>query len=74
VEEATPLGAAILAGIGVGLYKDEQDAFERIRKPGRTYQPDLPLTAQYAEWFQVYKQLYPILKPVNHQLFDRFLA
>jgi sugar (pentulose or hexulose) kinase len=26
VEEATPLGAAILAGIGVGLYRDEQDA------------------------------------------------
>jgi xylulokinase len=74
VEEATPLGAAILAGIGVGLYKDEQDAFERVRKPGKTYQPDLRLTSQYAEWFQVYKQLYPILKPVSHQLFDRFLA
>jgi xylulokinase len=37
VEESTPLGAAILAGIGIGLYRDEQDAFERVYKPGRTY-------------------------------------
>jgi xylulokinase len=74
VEEATPLGAAILAGIGVGLYKDEQDAFEHVYKPGKTYQPDPRLASQYAEWFQVYKQLYPTLKPVSHQLFDRFLT
>jgi len=74
VEEATPLGAAILAGIGVGLYNDEQSAFERVRKPGKTYQPDLRLTSQYAKWFQIYKQLYPALQPINHQLFDRFLA
>jgi xylulokinase len=74
VEEATPLGAAILAGIGVGLYKDEQDAFEHVYKPGKTYQPDLRLASKYADWFQVYKQLYPTLKPISHQLFDRFLT
>ena len=39
VEEATPLGAAILAGIGVGLYRDERDAFERVYKPGKTFEP-----------------------------------
>ena len=27
VTEASPLGAAILAGIGVGLYRDEQEAY-----------------------------------------------
>ena len=26
LEEATTLGAALLAGIGLGIYKDEQDA------------------------------------------------
>ena len=40
LDEAVPLGAAILAGIGVGLYRDEQDAFDRVYKPGRTYEPD----------------------------------
>ncbi len=74
VEEATPLGAAILAGVGVGLYQDEQDAFERVYKSGDIYEPDPELAAQYAEWFQVYKQLYPTLKPISHQLFDQFMA
>jgi xylulokinase len=72
VEEATPLGAAILAGIGVGLYRAEQDAFERIYKPGITYQPDPRLAPNYAEWYQIYKQLYPILAPVSHQLYEQF--
>ncbi len=72
VEESTPLGAAILAGIGVGLYRNEQDAFERVYKPGKTYQPDPQLASKYAEWYQIYKQLYPVLKPVSHQLYDQF--
>jgi xylulokinase len=72
VEEATPLGAAILAGIGVGLYRDEQEAFERVYKPGKTYLPDPGLASRYAEWFRIYKQLYPALKSVNHLLFDQF--
>jgi xylulokinase len=72
VEEATPLGAAILAGIGVGVYKDEQDAFDQVYKPGQTYQPDSKLVSKYAEWFSIYQQLYPTLKPINHQLFDQF--
>ena len=72
VEEATPLGAAILAGIGVGLYHDERDAFERVYRPGKTYLPDPRLAPRYARWYQIYKQLYPVLKPVNHQLYDEF--
>ena len=72
VDEATPLGAAILAGIGLGLYRDEQDAFERVSKPGKVYLPDIKLASRYADWYQIYKQLYPVLKPVNHQLYETF--
>jgi xylulokinase len=72
VEEATPLGAAILAGIGVGLYRDEQHAFEEVYKQGKTYLPDLKLASKYAEWYQIYRQLYPLLKPISHQLYDQF--
>jgi xylulokinase len=68
VEEATPLGAAILAGIGVGLYRDEQDAFERVYKPGKVYEPDRKLTVRYAEWYQTFLQLYPALKGLNEKL------
>jgi xylulokinase len=72
VKESTPLGAAILAGIGVGLYRDEQHAFECVYKPGKSYRPDPQAAAKYAKWYQIYRQLYPALKPVSHQLYDHF--
>ena len=72
VEEATPLGAAILAGMGVGLYQNEQEAFERVYKPGKTYQPDPQLAARYAGGCQIYKRLYLALKPVSHQLYEQY--
>ncbi len=74
VEEATSLGAAILAGIGVGLYRNEQDAFERVCKPGKTYSPDPELAPRYKEWYRIYQQLYPALAPISHQLYGRFIA
>lgn len=68
IEEPTPLGAAILAGIGVGLYKDVQDAYEKVYKPGRTYEPNLELTQKYRELFKTFESIYPSLKDVNAQL------
>jgi len=68
LDEAVPLGAAILAGIGVGLYRDEQDAFERVYRPGRTYEPDAATHAQYVERFPIYEQLYPLLRDLNGRL------
>ena len=74
VTEATPLGAAIMAGIGVGLYADEEDAFARVYKPGKTYQPDRELSARYARWFPLYQELYGSLAGVHHRLFDEFVG
>jgi len=68
IEEATPLGAAILAGIGTGLYRDEHDAFEHVYRPGRTVRPDAKRSARYAEWFEVYRALYPALGPISRRL------
>ncbi len=68
IDEATPLGAAILAGIGVGLYRDEQEAFASVCRPGQVYEPDLRLTEQYAARFAVFEQLYPALRDLNGRL------
>jgi len=68
IEEPTPLGAAILAGIGVGLYKDVDDAYEKVYRPGRTWQPNLDLTKKYRRLFEIFKQVYPSLKDLNAQL------
>ncbi|HUJ75346.1 MAG TPA: FGGY-family carbohydrate kinase, partial [bacterium] len=52
VEDATPLGAAMLAGIGVGVYSDDQDAYARVRRDGPTYSPDPRCTERYAKAFE----------------------
>jgi len=71
VEEATPLGAAILAGIGLGLYRDEEDALRQVFRPGRIHEPDPALAACYAEGFAIYRDLYPALAPIHHRLSER---
>jgi xylulokinase len=68
IEEATPLGAAILAGIGVGLFRDEQEAYERVYRPGRVFEPDPELSAFYSERYEGFKRLYPSLREINTQL------
>jgi len=69
IQEASPLGAALLAGIGLGLYRDESDAFARVYRPGKTYYPDAKLSAQYADRFAIYRDLYPALAPISRRLF-----
>jgi xylulokinase len=71
LDEATPLGAAVLAGIGVGLYQDEQDAFERIHKGAIVYEPNADLRRNYAERFEIFQEIYPALADVHHRLSDQ---
>ncbi len=68
LDEAVPLGAAILAGIGTGVYRDETDAFQQVYRPGRTYEPNPQLVEKYAAWYDVWEQLYPSLREVNTAL------
>ena len=68
LSEATTLGAAILAGIGAGVYRDEQEAFDKVYKPGKVYEPNPQLADEYAERFKVFEQVYPSLKELNQQL------
>lgn len=71
VEDATPLGAALLAGIGVGIYQDAEDAYQHVYRPGALYHPDPTAARQYEDLFKVYKQLYPTLQPINRQVYAR---
>ena len=70
VEEASPLGAAILAGIGVGLYRDAEDAWRHVDRPATICQPDPGRAAHYARWIRTYRDLYPATRPINHSLFE----
>ncbi len=59
--DASLLGAAMLAGVGVGIYKDVDDAQRRVAGTVRTVAPRPERTAAYAEAFARYKRLYPAL-------------
>ena len=57
VKEATALGAAILAGVGVGIYKDAEDGAAKCVRFDKTYLPN-------AENHKVYEEMYPVWRKV----------
>lgn len=60
-DDATTLGAAILAGVGVGIYKNFEEAVKRTVRIKRIHQPDLETHMQYANCYQDYLKLTKIL-------------
>jgi sugar (pentulose or hexulose) kinase len=74
VDEATVLGAAILAGIGAGAYQNADEAYQRVARESTVYQPREELTRLYAELFPIYRELYKATAPINHALYDRFMV
>ncbi len=61
VEEATAMGAAILAFIGAGRFKDVQEATENMVRVDKHYLPDEKAHNIYNNMFQAYTKLYEAL-------------
>lgn len=57
-DSATTLGAAILAGVAVGVYSSFEDAVEKTVKITRTHEPDMKNHEIYQEIFKKYLKLY----------------
>ena len=53
--ELACIGAAVLAGVGCGLYSDVQTGYEKLAVRNRTVMPDPDLHAQYEKAYQQYK-------------------
>jgi xylulokinase len=68
IDEAVVLGAALLAGIGVGIYNDEAQAHQQVYRPGRVYEPDAQRHAEYQQRFATFSQLYPALRTIHAAL------
>ena len=49
VVETTAWGAACLAGLGAGVWKDKEELL-RDRKPGEVYLPQADRSREYAKW------------------------
>ena len=62
IEEATTLGAAILAAMGAELFQDVEEAISHMVKVKDTYIPNMKNHEIYNEYFKVYKDAYRALK------------
>jgi len=60
--EAASLGAAILASLGVGLYKDAYEACNQMVHPAGIVQPNLKNRKVYDDGYHLYKKLYQSTK------------
>lgn len=58
VKEATALGAAVLAGVGVGIYSDAAEAAQKLVKWDREYQPDAENHALYLRMYESWRKVY----------------
>ena len=58
IEEAAPLGDAILAGVGAGLYSDPVSPLSDIVTIQETIEPEPKLHVMYAEMYDVWRQVY----------------
>lgn len=61
-QEGPALGAAILAGVGAGLYPDVKSACDTIIKVTTTQEPIAENTKQYQPYYELYHSLHPKLK------------
>jgi xylulokinase len=61
--EGAAFGAAILAGVGSGMFKSVQDACERMIEITGTTDPDTSKFHKYDEFYARYRALYPVLAP-----------
>jgi xylulokinase len=62
VTEAGALGAAILAGVGSGIFPDYKAGVEAMVKLERSFESDLQRGRLYAERFENYRELHPLMR------------
>ncbi len=71
VTESTSLGAAVLGGLGAGLYPDVASAVAQLRHEQTVIEPAADEVAWYeAGYRQVYQQLYLTLRPLHHAIYQ----
>jgi autoinducer 2 (AI-2) kinase len=59
VKESTALGAALYAGIGVGVYRDIHEVTAELCRFERTFEPDRAAHDAYAQHYARWREVYP---------------
>jgi len=66
--ESVLLGAAILAGLGAGIYKDVNEAYDLLDKDLLEFVPDKEKHALYNDRYELFRQIYPSLKSLHKSM------
>jgi xylulokinase len=69
-DTSTMMGAALLAGVGVGVYKDFKDAVIKTVKVTRNHEPDMEKHKKYKKFYDIYIALYNNLKGVMNKKWE----
>ena len=70
VTEAACLGAALLGGVAAGVWPDLRSAVAQTVRAKRLVEPTEVGARAYGERFELYKEVYPILRPLHRCMFD----
>jgi xylulokinase len=68
ITEAAGWGAALLAGMGAGHFPSAAQAAEERLHLARRFDPDPERGARYNEQYTLYREVYPVLKSLQHRL------
>jgi xylulokinase len=68
VTEAASWGAAILAGVGAGVFASPSQAVDATLHFEQVFEPDPTRQAAYQAQFERYQQLYPATVPIHHHM------
>ena len=66
--EQTCVGAALLAGVGTGRYRDMAEAVQAASRHGSPTEPDTARHKRYTALYKLYCELYPHLQDDFHRL------
>ncbi|GGE62294.1 autoinducer-2 kinase [Priestia taiwanensis] len=58
VKEAAALGTALMAGVGVGVFKTIEDAVQTFVKWDTTYEPNMDVHKQYSSLYENWRTVY----------------
>jgi len=68
VTESACWGAALLAGVGAGLYADAAGAAGAMLRLERRFEPNARRGARYEERYQLYREVYPAVKGIQERM------
>ncbi len=69
VDDAS-FGAALIGGVGTGVFNDARSAVEKCVRVDTIHRPDLQRHERYLRLFELYKDSQKRLVEINHKLFE----